>query len=292
MLVKQGSEYRKKMCIMIEWTKRPVSDVFTLDLVEHQSSSIPCLPVAFPRKTAMSPRCEKGLLWRRHFSPYSVEIFERLILPQGSWPFAAAKFRVTQVQRMKQNHGYGFCAFGVMADSCNLLPFFPFWGILWLYNTIFDRQETVVTKYFVAARLHGSIWSIFKTRPTDADEIFKSFFHNKWCKCDWQFHLMKIILSWCLSNVIRAPWISSCTIRGVFKIDCVFRPSATKSGRPYGVMYVSSCGTSPHHHPPLASWPPLAGWPPTTTTPWHDTVTWSRDGWLGPLRWRSVLVLA
>ena len=67
----------------------------------------------------------------------------------------------------------------------------------------------------------------------------------------------------------------------------VFWPSATKSGRPFGVMSAAChrCHrTGPHsHHPPLTD-PPPAG-----LTPLHYMVMWYGRA-ARPLRWRSVLV--
>ena len=62
------------------------------------------------------------------------------------------------------------------------------------------------------------------------------------------------------------------TLVQLYLFVSVFRPSATKSGQPYGVTSVSSWRT------PCPPPPPPTGWPPTTT-PWHYAVTWSRDGW-------------
>ena len=77
--------------------------------------------------------------------------------------------------------------------------------------------------------------------------------------------------------------------------DLIFRPSATKSGRPYGVTSASSLlwRTPPPHWLILpGQLTPLAGWPtsppPHGITQSHDHVM---DGWgTRPLRWRSVLV--
>ncbi len=65
----------------------------------------------------------------------------------------------------------------------------------------------------------------------------------------------------------------------VSSFSCVFRPSATKSGWPYGVTSASSLSlswrkpptktTTLHHNHP----------PPLADPPWHYTVTWSRNGW-------------
>ncbi len=95
------------------------------------------------------------------------------------------------------------------------------------------------------------------------------------------------LTSWCADGI----YLPFPTLKRSQFLLIIFSPSATKSGRPYGVSA----------RVVVVAPPPPQGWPPQTHTadpPWpgitlpHDGITFRPcDGWgAWPLRWRSVLV--
>ena len=140
------------------------------------------------------------------------------------------------------------------------------------------------------------------TAPAAAERYF--FCRQK--SLPWEFpHRFKVLVSWEVVAVVRwellprskpesnsvqkssYPYWSSqhrfffCISASVASIG-IFRPSATKSGRPDGVpsaLLLSSCRNPPHPSP--LGWPPLAQ---------NYIVTWWMAGGARPLRWWSALV--
>ena len=156
-------------------------------------------------------------------------------------------------------------------------------------------MKTLLSVLFSVCRCFGQRWIfacwLHTVQPPAVWRSFAPLKRENLCRI-WTVSRITLMkqekeecVSWsCFST---APWVSimpwSHQKREVLAetVSVVFGPRATKSGRPYGVMCVSLWRT-PHSCPTLVGWPPPPGWlPPPPPPPWHDTVTWSRDGWLG-----------